>query len=154
MKAFRLLTAIAFVASAATPALADRWTTMEEESISLSYGTDGAAKFEIFCGGTSQIVVPEAVGVKPGGDVEFSFITEGKTKTIVLKPDVCGGETQCTDRAAGEVSSYSITRPSKKAALKWAKSPSFTVKGPSINLAMNADTDVFNTFVASCTKHK
>lgn len=154
MKWIALLTAFTGAAFATTPALADRWTTMEEEAISLSYGTDAAAKFEIFCGDSSEIVVPQPSGTKPGGDVVFSYTAGGKTKSIILKPDICGGETQCTDRADGDVSSYSLSRPSKKAALTWANSPSFTVKGPAIDLAMDADADVFKTFVASCTNRE
>ncbi|MGD9806893.1 MAG: hypothetical protein AB7O71_10725 [Hyphomicrobiaceae bacterium] len=151
----RAMAAVVLAASS-TSVLADSWTTMEEESISLSYGSQDAAKLEIFCDKDSQIVVPEPGRVKPSAPVVFTFVEAGKTKTIQLDTEICGVDgLTCTDRKNGEISAYKKTVRGKKQALAWAeKTSSFSVKGPTINLSMKANNTVFAKFAASCKKWK
>lgn len=136
-------------------AAADGWSTMEEESVSLSYGTTGAAKLEIFCDKNSEIVVYEPRHVRPSGPVVFTYVQGGRSKSVELKAEVCGGELTCTDRKDGEVSAYKKRISGKAQALDWAqKALSFSVKGPTLDMSMNPDKAVFAKFAASCRKWK
>jgi len=148
--------AASLLAASSTSALADDWRTMKEESISLSYGTQTGAKLEIFCDKDSQVVVPEPGHVKPSGTVTFSYVVDGKTKTLRLDTEICGSDgLTCTDRKDGEVSAYKKTIPGKKLALAWAeKATSFSVKGPTIELTMKPNKAVFATLAAACKTWK
>jgi hypothetical protein len=139
------------------PALAQEWKVYQEESVSLEYrnAADTESVLSVDCASSqSEIVIPLSPGTKPPAQPPVLRVTE-KTGVypMTLSVDVCGGDTTCTDRPNGDVSTYYVRGKNNQIALRFAdKAISLEIDAPGIKLSANADHKLFAEFSSLCRK--
>lgn len=152
-------------------AFAQSWEVLEEESVGLAYvlpkhcapppGAADKEKFDcqiidISCDKETWITIPVAPGTPaPASVPKLKVLTADGEKSYDLTADICG-DGECTDRAKGEVSTYTLKQPGKTLALLIAeKAKRLTFSGPgtpAIDVAR--DDAAFTKFAGFCTAWK
>lgn len=153
----RVLIAAAILALGSTPASAQKWQVLEEESVSLSYvNAQGETVLAISCHPNgSDIVVPVSPGVKkPDGSVGLTLQTAGGSERLAMEVEVCGGDMQCTDRPDGDVSTYRIYEKGKRLPLKAITARQFVIDAPGAKLSIASSAQPFQQFERLCRRWK
>ena len=141
------------------PASAQTWKIEQGESISLEYrnAADTESMLSVSCGARhSDIVIPLAPGTKPPAQApELRVKERAGVYPMTMQWDVCGGELTCTDRPAGDVSTYYVKSANKQTALRFAtRALALDIEAPGVKLSASADRHVFARFAALCRKQR
>ncbi len=141
----------------APAALAQSWSVSEEESVSLELSKPDKSEslMSISCdSGQSSVVVPVPAPGHKEQQTPFAIaLTEqdGAVRRLTLRPDVCGGETTCTDRKDGMVASYEFAAKGRAEALRIGeKTKTLSVKLPDVAIDVAADEKEFAKFTQLC----
>jgi hypothetical protein len=140
-------------------ASAQQWKVYQEEGVSLGYrnAADTESLLSIDCSAkASDVVVPVPPGVKRPPQAPGLRVQEGNSsRTIALSVEVCGGELTCTDRPAGDVSTYFAKATNKELALRLADQASaISIDAPGAHVSALADRRVFAQFAKLCRDQK
>lgn len=135
------------------------WEVIAEGSVNLAYLEGKEERVHIACGTDESfllIVPPAHLKLKrPKVRPTFSYVVDGKTKSIVLHVEVCGEETLiCIERSNGEVASFGKTEKGRSFALDMARATSLKLVAEGMPLALRVDTKVFADYVERCTAWK
>jgi hypothetical protein len=145
LRAFAIASVLLVVA---TPAAAQKWTVLEEESVSLALlNAKGQHQLAISCASQqSDIVVPVEPGVsKPTKAPMLVMQLPKGEERLTLQPELCG-KGECSDHSEGDVYVYIVRQKGKDLPLKAATASRFVFDAPGAKIAADADTDTSRRF--------
>ena len=161
--AFPLALATMLAASSTNTASANAepgWTVERSEVAYLFYGAPKTPVLTITCGqeggetgkDETRIEVETEKGTTTKAD-KVVLIIEMKSgrKEVPLKPDICGGDNECTSLPDGEIYRYEASVPGTRLALDIAdKGERISIDAPGAKISAPRDGKIFKKFSAMC----
>jgi len=161
--AFPLALATMLAASSTNTASANAepgWTVERSEVAYLFYGEPKTPVLTITCGQEegetgkeeTRIEVDTEKGTTTKAD-KVVLVVEMKSgrKEVLLTPDICGSDNECTNLPDGEIYRYEASVPGKRLAIDIAdKGETISIDAPGAKISAVRDAKVFKKFSAMC----
>jgi len=136
------------------------WTVERSEVAYLFYGEPKTPVLTVTCGqeegetgkDETRIEVETEKGTRTKAD-KVVLIIEMKSgrKEVPLKPDICGGDNECTSLPDGEIYRYEASVPGTRLALDIAdKGERISIDAPGAKISAPRDGKIFKKFSAMC----
>jgi hypothetical protein len=136
------------------------WTVERSEVAYLFYGEPKTPVLTITCGqeegetgkDETRIEVDTEKGTTTKAD-KVVLVVEMKSgrKEVLLTPDICRGDNECTNLPDGEIYRYEASVPGKRLAIDIAdKGETISIDAPGAKISAARDAKVFKKFSAMC----
>jgi hypothetical protein len=154
------LLATATIANASSARAEPGWTVERSEVAYLFYGEPSKPVLTITCGqwegetgrDETRIEVETEKGTTAKTDnVVLVIEMRSGRKEVPLKPDICGGDNECTNLPDGEIYRYEASVPGKRLAVDIAdKGEKISINAPGAKFSAPRDPKAFKKFSAMC----